>query len=1794
MSLDSFRRPIGGLILALVLWAGAFASKAEAQNPSVVLQDVPADVLIGEVFHFKLLFQADSITTGYAPFVEIAAQYNGADCTAGSGPCDGLELVSASALFANGTVPLTACAAVAPTSCSPAQCPGTSPVPAPAGCFFGAPPFPAGFQKSVFLLPFGSFVSTQPDVVIDVAVRVHAFADANVPLQILARGGFRYGNNALGTSTPTVGNPVSATVTPHVLRVRKLYLGPEDETATGPNFPRQYQLAVDIADGQTLQNVEIKDCFPANLTYLTVAGASPTPIGAPTVSGNCVTVPFGTITGGAGAQDAMATLNFFVPDLDASGQPVLGPSCLATSLDQATASGDWTPTDPRDSFTTDSVTATHTLMDKCLAVQKSVALAVDNGAPGPTPGDILQYTLDFQVSDFRTLRNLVVDDYLSDGQTLLTATPPSLTIHDRIGGPFTGSFVPGLTFSQTVVPSAPCQVADPTVQPQRIRFQVSNQLALLDLSQPRHLLGILTGGHASLPVAAVPATGRIVFQARIDDKYQRQPGTLEPFVDKDDPLLNCATATAQVLANVNIPGLPASVLGTAADSSATEVRIVVGQLNKSIFAINGNTSVPPLPKVSPGDRVTFRIQYPIPSSDAEQLTVKDFSPLPVLPVPLMSSPFAFTTCGSLTPPPSNRGWSVGPLCGLVPSFTLMGLNPPNSLTFNYGDIQDPTNTPNPVDLLYSLDVSQDPYVDGLQFTNEAYETETNTFGRSSGQVAIAQFTLGEPKLRVRKGVVSTNKLGALFSPAPPAPTGVTFALPGASGPPFTGIINSSNVASALNSDLSAVDGCDLVRYVIVIENLGSSTKGAFDVRISDLVPACLSSRFNLQVRKGNGAPLTCNGGQNCATLFGSFFGAAGITLDDSATAGSLAPFSPTGGNNIAVITFDAQIGCHVPATGCCTNTANLLNYAGAEGGPNHVTAGFSTPFPGASSPFSDDAKVCVQPRLTKSIVATSEPHTGGAQLAIGEIVTYRLEAVVPEGTSPGMTIADTLPPGLQWRPGSCSVVKSPSILTTNPLNVVLSGPNLTLNLGNVVNNANSAAAETLTIVCKALVLNLPVNVKPALKPNSFSTKIQNVVFTSNVVQATIVEPMGAVTKQELPSPIAGNTVYVLSFTNSGTAAAFDINLLDNLPSPLTVSGTVQISGASCALVATPPTQVKVTCPVVPVGATVKVQFTAKGVPVCQALVNAAQLTYTSLPGPKGTGNVTPGASGATNGERIYSSTASVTTSRCPDLVLTKTHAGDFPVGQTGTYTLTVSNTGSLPSVPPDTVQDTLPAGFLFLSGGGGGWTCAATNGQLVTCTSGTPIPPGGSSSFTITVTVPCGPPLVENCAQVKTTSELNLSNNRTCDPTKIDSATPTRCVAPPGSMVAWWPFDEPVASTAADIAGAVHNNGTYQPAAGPTPKPGMVSYSLCFDGQDDYVDVPDDAELDLDTGDFTIDSWIRTSTGTGLQTIVDKRDHGPQARGYAFFLSNGQLALQMATGIGNGGCSSAPSDYCTNFGIAGSPNVADGQWHHVAVTVDRANPQGGVFYVDGNPVPGTFNPAIRFQSLGNTANARIGIRAQAEGGGALFNGCLDELEIFKRKLSPVEIKALYEAGSAGKCKCTSALCTYYDDRAVFRSNHPGLAFEDFETGDVAVDVHKPCDSPLDATSGDATGCFRPGALPPGVQFQNSGNPTWGLALFGAGFSGSPTKSLRTRISNESFRALFTPAVTAVGWKPSPSAPQLITVTTANGQSLHSIPGGNFVGLCCRSPISSIELLADLADPFEGMDDLEFGTAGTCP
>lgn len=69
--------------------------------------------------------------------------------------------------------------------------------------------------------------------------------------------------------------------------------------------------------------------------------------------------------------------------------------------------------------------------------------------------------------------------------------------------------------------------------------------------------------------------------------------------------------------------------------------------------------------------------------------------------------------------------------------------------------------------------------------------------------------------------------------------------------------------------------------------------------------------------------------------------------------------------------------------------------------------------------------------------------------------------------------------------------------------------------------------------------------------------------------------------------------------------------------------------------------------------------------------------------------------------------------------------GNLQQGLNASYTLTVSNYGPNTEAGPVTVLDTLPAGMSFVSATGSNWSCSAS-GQIVTCTTTSPIPVGGS------------------------------------------------------------------------------------------------------------------------------------------------------------------------------------------------------------------------------------------------------------------------------------------------------------------------------------------------------------------------------------------------------------------------------------------------------------------------------------
>ncbi len=1297
-----------GLIVPIIGFAGGSHAAPLPQayfNQAGPQPDVPSDALIGEDFTFQVRFKnAPGASMGYGPFIDLAIDFGGNDDNAPppvlGGPCDGIDIVSVQMVGVNGgPVPLPIGSVPSPTqkygNTNAASCPATSashPYP-----LVGAISFPAGYQLVTIALPFGSFDASQPEVVLKVTAHMHKYADLNIPLKICPRGGFRFGANPTNgppvLQTGTTTNQVGAgtwtcqPVTPRLFTLTKKYSGPEDETATGPNFVHSYKITLDVATGQTISSTSnpltIKDCMPNGMIYrggLAAPGWVPTPVLPIGTSGGCLTLSWPAALVGVAGPDKTIQFDFSTADV-ANCNPVTLPNSLS-------ASGFWTPTDPRDPpgpFTFTDASA-HKLAAKCLAIQKTLLTA-----PPYIPGQVLQYRLDFQVSDYKTIGKILkIVDFLSNGQAFLTGGTytPRLTFQDRTGNH------PNIPLSPAYYTTTPSNVVAGTGCPKgstALAFDVSGAMSTFG-TPVRQTAGILTGGYAASPSSPIPATGSIVFYAKITDSYVNPP-LPNGNVDKYDPVCNAVAITGDVYKNNPNPAVVpplASPPQSATDGSGTKITIAAGVLTKTVYAIRrggvlvcGPTgtacaSLPQPPQVFPGDNVTFRIQYVIPSGDAQSLVITDWLPRPIFNVPPIlggvgicpAITLANTVCRLL---PGNSPALPVPIAVPNPS--------QNSFDLHYAPpaapIVNPANTPRAIDLLATFTVTNIPFADGLNLTNETRECEQDTIdvGVNFCQVAIAQVNVREPSLNIRKGVIATDNLNGVFTQPgaaglAQAPAGANFSLAG-----VLGAVTSATIGNLFNSDLSNVDANDYATFAVVIENTGGYT--AYNVHLDDFIPwdkfgvgaTCFTlDQSTIKVRDGAGTPLT--------PLMGSTASNFGVTF-------ASIPAQNATGSNIIIITFKVRMLAHLKA-GCCENTADLTQYASDPGGPsptapNFVTAGFG-------GPFHDTARICSGPRASmKCIQATSEAHTtpqtaamnGQVPATLGEIVRFQLVTTVPEGTTQGLQIQDLLPAGLTYIPGTAKAVfianstvtnaagiptdTTPGLVpqcpgTADPMmtSVTALTPAFPATPVMVTNSDNDPGLEYLVIELNAQVGNVTTNQDSVVLSDRFQANFtdafsgQPASSTSGQVGVKIVEPKLVLHKVASPTTLAstagGLVTYTATITNSGTAAAFDIAFTDTLPvgfvsptlisPPLPAGCTSAISGQTLS----------VNCPSpgysLPVNGTLTIAYTAdvnsKG--CAGSRENKAAVTWTSLPGPNGTvlnptGSATAGASGAADGER---------------------------------------------------------------------------------------------------------------------------------------------------------------------------------------------------------------------------------------------------------------------------------------------------------------------------------------------------------------------------------------------------------------------------------------------------------------------------------------------------------------------------------------------------------------------------------
>ncbi|MFA7201861.1 MAG: LamG domain-containing protein, partial [Candidatus Paceibacterota bacterium] len=210
-------------------------------------------------------------------------------------------------------------------------------------------------------------------------------------------------------------------------------------------------------------------------------------------------------------------------------------------------------------------------------------------------------------------------------------------------------------------------------------------------------------------------------------------------------------------------------------------------------------------------------------------------------------------------------------------------------------------------------------------------------------------------------------------------------------------------------------------------------------------------------------------------------------------------------------------------------------------------------------------------------------------------------------------------------------------------------------------------------------------------------------------------------------------------------------------------------------------------------------------------------------------------------------------------------------------------------------------------------------------------------------------------------------------------------------LVGYWTFDEGTGTQALDSSG---NNNTGTLTNGPTWQQAnncKTGGCLSFDGVDDNVDLGTPIILrNISNGSFSLSAWMKTSDNTGRGAIIGSFGSYPCVNFEVYMTGN------MRYWNGNG---SSTDDL---VGYAG--DLRNGIWHYVTMVRDR-NSSLGKIYVDGLL---DRSSSISVPDGVIASNIRIGSdnRLIAD---ITHNGFIDDVRIYNRALSAVEILSIYNA-----------------------------------------------------------------------------------------------------------------------------------------------------------------------------------------
>jgi hypothetical protein len=209
-------------------------------------------------------------------------------------------------------------------------------------------------------------------------------------------------------------------------------------------------------------------------------------------------------------------------------------------------------------------------------------------------------------------------------------------------------------------------------------------------------------------------------------------------------------------------------------------------------------------------------------------------------------------------------------------------------------------------------------------------------------------------------------------------------------------------------------------------------------------------------------------------------------------------------------------------------------------------------------------------------------------------------------------------------------------------------------------------------------------------------------------------------------------------------------------------------------------------------------------------------------------------------------------------------------------------------------------------------------------------------------------------------------------------------------LVGWWKFDETEGNIAYDSSG---NGNDGNLTNGPAWVEGKIGRALSFDGVDDYVNLGNKQEITL-TKNMSLSIWLKP-TAFGMRRNPYNKAWG----GTGTFTLEVDGTLNYFYGITGGDTGTINVSYA-----AYNPTqlLLLNEWVHV-ILVRNLDSMKVSCFVRG--ILSSESTALFAEAVAGSGNASFGSGYENN-----FEGLLDDIRIYDRALSAVEVKALYELG----------------------------------------------------------------------------------------------------------------------------------------------------------------------------------------